>query len=64
MTGTPRVDPEEARRRVEAGALLICAYTDTAKCERVRLQGAITLPELEERLPSLPPDQDLIFYCA
>jgi len=59
-----RVDPEEARRRVEAGALLICAYTDAAKCEGVRLQGAITLGALEERLPSLSPDRELIFYCA
>jgi rhodanese-related sulfurtransferase len=59
-----RVSVEEARAAVEAGrALLVCAYDD-AKCARMRLDGSITLRELEQRAASLPKDQEIIFYCA
>jgi hypothetical protein len=62
--GIERVSVEEARRAVESGrALLVCAYDD-ARCARVRLQGSITVRELEQRATSLPRDQELIFYCA
>jgi hypothetical protein len=61
----PRIDVEEARRKVESGrALLVCAYEDEAKCHSIRLAGGLTLSELQARLPSLPRDQELIFYCA
>ena len=64
-TEVPRVDPAAARGRVQRGeALLVCAYDDAAKCESLRLEGAITLEELTARLASLPKDQELIFYCA
>ena len=42
----------------------VCAYVDEAKCSRMRLDGSITLSELSARLPSLPRDQEIIFYCA
>ena len=59
-----RVEVERAREAVEAGrALLVCAYDD-AKCARIRLDGAITVRELEQRAASLPKDQEIIFYCA
>jgi hypothetical protein len=59
-----RVGVEDARRAVESGrALLVCAYDD-ARCARLRLQGSITVRELEQRAASLPRDQALIFYCA
>jgi hypothetical protein len=59
-----RVGVEEARGEVESGrALLVCAYDD-ARCSRIRLPGAITARELEQRATSLPRDQELIFYCA
>lgn len=61
----PRIDVEEARRKVAAGqALLICAYEDEGKCGRMRLEGSTTLSELQARLPSLRKDEELIFYCA
>ena len=61
----PRIDVEEARRAVESGrALLMCAYEDEAKCRSIRLEGSLTLSQLQARLPSLPKDQELIFYCA
>ncbi|HZO42040.1 MAG TPA: ArsR family transcriptional regulator [Methylomirabilota bacterium] len=61
----PRIDVDEARRKVEAGqALLVCAYGDDVKCKQLELEGSITLSELQSRLPSLPKDTEIIFYCA
>lgn len=61
----PRVDVVEARRKVSAGeALLVCAYSDEAKCRQLGLEGSITLPELESQLSSLGKDKEIIFYCA
>jgi hypothetical protein len=60
-----RVGVEEARRRVGEGrAVLVCAYEDESKCRRLRLRGALTLGELQERLATLPRGQEIIFYCA
>ena len=65
MVDVPRIGVEEARRKAQAGqARLICAYADEAKCRKLKLEGSINLGELETRLPSLPKDQPLIFYCA
>ena len=60
-----RVGAGEARQRVAEGrAVLVCAYEDVGKCERLRLQGALTLGELEARMAELPRSQEIIFYCA
>ena len=60
-----RISPDEARRKTQSGqALLVCAYEDEDKCRRMNLQGAIPLRELREKLPTLPRDRELIFYCA
>ena len=59
-----RISVADARDAVRAGsALLVCAYDDE-RCARVRLEGAITLSDLEQRAASLPKSQELIFYCA
>jgi hypothetical protein len=64
-TAVPRIAVDEARRRVLAGdALLVCAYQDEAKCARMKLDGSITVAQLESRLPRLGRDRELIFYCA
>jgi hypothetical protein len=61
----PRIDVEQARRKVKANqALLVCAYDDVAKCRQVELEGSVPISELESRLTALPKDQELIFYCA
>ena len=61
----PRIDVQDARRKVAMGdALLVCAYGDDVKCKQLELEGSITLSELESRLPSLPKDTEIIFYCA
>jgi hypothetical protein len=60
----PRIPVEEARRKVVAGgALLVCAYDDD-RCKQLELEGSITRRELESRLPSMPSDTEVIFYCA
>ncbi len=59
-----RVSVEEARSRVQAGnAILVCAYNDK-QCEGKMLEGAVTRREFEQKLSSLPKDQEIIFYCA
>lgn len=58
------VSPEEARQAVQSGqALLVCSYGDEI-CRSFHLEGAIFLSQLESRLPSLPKDQEIIFYCG
>jgi hypothetical protein len=43
-----RVSVAEARVRLSASeALVVCAYEDPEKCEKVRLAGALTLNELK-----------------
>ncbi|HXH84519.1 MAG TPA: ArsR family transcriptional regulator [Candidatus Tectomicrobia bacterium] len=64
MATVERIDPEQARREVAAGALLVCAYDDEQKCNRMRLEGSISLHELQHRTGALRRDQPLIFYCA
>jgi len=65
MTDVPRIDVDEARRRVSGGeAVLVCGYEDEEKCRRVRLEGALTLRQLEAQLDAVPKDRALIFYCG
>ena len=65
MAGAPveRIDVKSARDLVLSGeALLICSYTDETS-ESNRLDGAILMSELKNRLDRLPLNQMLIFYC-
>jgi hypothetical protein len=65
MADVERIEVEEARRRVAARqAVLVCAYEDDAKCDRIRLEGAMSLSEFKRRAAMLPRDRDVIFYCA
>jgi hypothetical protein len=60
-----RISVEDARRKVTGGeSLLVCAYADESKCDRIRLEGALSLGELQAREATLPKDQSIIFYCA
>ncbi len=64
MAAVLRVKPGEALRRVQAGeALLVCAYDSEELCGRMRLEGAITLGELNARRPGIRKEQEIIFYC-
>ncbi len=60
-----RIDVQETRRKVTAGeALLVCAYEDESKCDRIKLDGATSLTSFRTLAESLPKDREIIFYCA
>ena len=65
MADIIRIPVQEARQKVGAGrALLVCAYDDQTKCNKIKLEGAINMDALRSRLEVLPKNQELIFYCA
>jgi hypothetical protein len=47
---------------VEGRTLLVCAYDDEDRFRHIRLEGAISFREFQERLPSLDKDQEIVFY--
>ena len=59
-----RIPPEEAKAKIDRGALLVCAYEDEDRCRILRLEGSLTLGELRSRLPELSRDREIVFYCA
>ena len=60
-----RISPEEANRRTkDGGAILVCAYPDEETCNKMRLRGAITRTEFQDRLLEVKKEQEIIFYCA
>ena len=64
MAEVRRVKPGEARQRVQGGkALFVCAYDSEELCGGMRLEGAMTLGELNSRLAGIAKQQDIIFYC-
>jgi hypothetical protein len=65
MKRTPRIRPAQAHALVrDRQALLVCAYDDWNLCDKIRLEGALTMDELRHRLPGLSRDQSIIFYCT
>lgn len=64
-THIPRIDLHSARESVESGeALLVCAYDDEEKCRSLRIEGALTLQEFEDRRVDIDHRQRIILYCA
>jgi hypothetical protein len=59
-----RIDPQEARKHIEDGALLVCGYEADEKCQGIMLDAAIGMRELKTMEKTLPRDQEIIFYCA
>ncbi len=45
-------------------ALLVCAYEDPSSFRSMRLDGAISIEEFRERLPSLGDGEGNRCYCA
>jgi hypothetical protein len=63
MVEPKRIPPEEVFQKSKARkALLVCAYEDDAKFKKMPLEGAISFNEFKSRLPTLPKDQEIIFY--
>lgn len=60
-----RIDVAEAHRLVTSGkAKLVCAYEDEGKCEEFRLEGAISLKDLQARETLMLASTPIVFYCA
>ena len=65
MAEVARIDAKEARLRVESGsALLVCGYEEPEKFAALHLEGAMSIQEFRKLRPTLPKDQEIIFYCA
>ncbi len=65
MAKAIRITPEETFQKLRAGkAMLVCAYDSEEQFRSLQLQGAISLSEFRAKLPSLPKDQEIVFYCA
>ncbi len=65
MADIERISVQEARTKVLSNAaFLVCAYPDEEKYKKMRLEGAISLKDLESRAATLPKSQELIFYCG
>ncbi len=65
MAEIERISVQEARTKVlSKAALLVCAYDDEEKYKKMKLEGAISLKDLESRAATLPKSQELIFYCG
>jgi len=63
MVEPKRISSEEVYQKLKGGkVLLVCAYEDEAKFEKMHLQGAISINEFKSRLPSLAKDQEIVFY--
>lgn len=64
MAELRRVKPREARQKVQGGkALFVCAYDSEELCGGMRLEGAMTLGELNSRLAGIAREQEIVFYC-
>ncbi|HBA87774.1 MAG TPA: ArsR family transcriptional regulator [Geobacter sp.] len=64
MAEAKRISVQEARSKVQGGqALFVCAYDSEEMCGGIRLEKALTMGEFNARLPEIPKDKELIFYC-
>ena len=65
MIEPTRIPPQTVREQTTSGqALLVCAYDDENKFKANHLDGAISFAEFKSKMPTLPKDQRIIFYCA
>jgi len=60
-----RISVEEARQKTLSGeSLLVCAYEDDAKCNKIRLDRSISLSEFEATLSDITKEREIIFFCS
>jgi hypothetical protein len=63
MANIERISVQQANAKTKANqALLVCAYEDDAKYQRLNLDGSISFASLQSRAASLPKTQEIIFY--
>ena len=62
-----QVSPQDVLQMKAAGhdVLMVCAYDADAQkhFERIGIEGSISYDEFLAKLPTLPKDQSLVFYC-
>ena len=59
------IDPTQTREKVQRGrATLVCAYDDDDKCDKILLDGSITMKKLRPSLDRRSKDEEIILYCA
>lgn len=64
MAEVKRIQIQEARRKVQDGeALFVCAYDSEEMCGGIRLEKALTMGEFNARLPEIPREKEIVFYC-
>ncbi len=65
MAEPERISAEGAYKKMKAGTgIVVCAYEDENKFKTFHLEGALSFNEFKSKLPSLPKDQEMVFYCA
>jgi len=63
MADIERIIPQQAHTKVKSNqALLVCAYEDEAKCQRLNLEGSMSFTSFKSRVQCLPKSQEIIFY--
>lgn len=63
MADIERISAQQTYAKTKANqALLVCAYEDDAKCQRLNLEGSISFTNFKSRAQSLPKSQEIIFY--
>jgi len=62
----PRISAKALHRRLAKGdrTLLVCAYESDDRFREMEIEGAISWSSFQSRLPSLPLDQEIVFYCG
>lgn len=65
MDGISRLSAATVREGLVAGStLLVCAYEDSAKFNKFKLEGAIPLSVFKENMLEYKKDMRIVFYCA
>ncbi|MHC4958486.1 MAG: rhodanese-like domain-containing protein [Planctomycetota bacterium] len=61
-----RISARELHDKLAAGepVLVICGYRSDHAYRKYRIADAISMNDLDDRLPTLPADQEFVFYCA
>lgn len=65
MREIPRVTPQQIKKKVESGeVLLVCAYDSEEKFASHHLAGALSLKDFQAQEEGLPDKKEIVFYCA
>lgn len=66
MPEVERVSPKYVWDKIQSGTatLLVCAYDDAEKCNKVKLAGSTDLRSLKKRLPEIETTREIIFFCS